>query len=193
MRRLVVGIGQCGLDILDNLERELHIDTVAVDHDKYALHASKADDAVLVMEKEGMADSAGLRIDHELSLDSMHHIEEMVAPYDVVYIIAALGGRAGGVILPAVAKTALKKGKEVKGKIILPFEEEESKRKIAEMYLDSVRDVFTDLDVYDNNEYINQAGDTVTLDSIHSLNSIFEEINRDIVREIQSDMVYEQQ
>lgn len=193
MRRLVIGVGQAGIDIIDNISRDLSsVETAAMDLDKYALHASGAEHTVLVRDTgTNVGKSRGLRIDQEVSLNTMEEIAEVVEPYDVVYIIGALGGRAGGVILPAVAKTAREQGKIVRGKIILPFEEQQSKREIAEVYLDEVRDLFTRLDVYDNNEYLEQAEGRVEMDSLYSLQSIFEEINRDISREIQRDIVYE--
>lgn len=192
MRRLLIGIGQCGLDVVDNIQHELKIGTAAIDHDKYALHASGADQKILVSEDNTVTQTDGLRIDHEVSLEALSEIQRLISSYDRIYIVAALGGRAGGVILPAVVKMAVKLNKQVDGKIILPFEQEESKREIAEMYLDSIRDLFHDLDVYDNNQYVEQADEEITLDSIYSLNSIFEEINRDIRREIQRDIIYEE-
>lgn len=192
MRRLLIGIGQCGLDVVDNIKHQLSISTAAIDHDKYALHASDADRKILVLEENAVTKTDGLRIDHEVSLESLSEIQRLISSYDRIYIVAALGGRAGGVILPAVVKTAVKLNKQVDGKLILPFEQEESKREIAEMYLDSIRDLFHTLDVYDNNQYVEKADDEITLDSIYSLNSIFEEINRDIRREIQRDIIYEE-
>lgn len=193
MRRLVVGVGQCGIDIIDNISQDLQsVDTAAMDLDKYALHAAGADHTVLVRDAgNDIGQSRGLRIDQEVSLNAMEEIGTVVEPYDVVYVIGALGGRAGGVIVPAVAKKAKEQGKIVRGKIILPFEEEQSRREIAEVYLDEVRPLFTRVDVYDNNEYLKQAEGEVSMDSLYSLHSIFEEINRDISREIQRDIVYE--
>ncbi|MCJ7429271.1 MAG: hypothetical protein MUP66_02670 [Candidatus Nanohaloarchaeota archaeon QJJ-5] len=190
VERLLLGIGQCGIDIVDNVSRDLSLPTAAVDLDKYALHASDAERTVYVKESGGGVVGEGFKIDHQIDLDSIEQLKDMLEPFDVVYVISALGGRAGGVLMPAVVKLALKMGKRVNGKIILPFETEESRRRIAELYLDTVRELFTEIDVYDNHEYVQQADGDIDMDSIHSLQSIFEEVNRDILREIQSDIVY---
>lgn len=191
--RLLLGIGQAGIDIVDNVSRDLSLPTAAVDLDKYALHASDAERTIYVKEAGGGVVGEGFKIDHQIDLDSIEQLKNLLEPFDVIYVISALGGRAGGVLLPAVVKLALKMGKRVNGKIILPFETEESRRRIAELYLDTIRDLFTELDVYDNHEYVRQADGDIDLDSIHSLQSIFEEVNRDISREIQSDIVYAQE
>ncbi|MDY6777080.1 MAG: hypothetical protein SVU32_00315 [Candidatus Nanohaloarchaea archaeon] len=190
MERLLIGIGQAGIDIVENISRDISLETAAIDLDRYSLHAADVDHSVFVKETEAL-DASGLNIDHEIDINSIEHVKELIEPYDGLYIISALGGRAGGVIVPAVAKTALEMGLQVHGKIILPFEEEESKRQIAELYLDNIRDLFTTLDIYDNHEYVEKADEEVTLDSLYSLHSIFEEINRDIKREIQQDILYE--
>ncbi|MDY6771530.1 MAG: hypothetical protein SV186_06290 [Candidatus Nanohaloarchaea archaeon] len=194
MRRLVIGIGQAGIDVIDNISRDISnsVDTAAIDLDKYALHSSGAQHTILVRDTGvDVGKSRGLRIDQEVDLNTMEEIESVLEPYDVVYLVGALGGRAGGVILPAVAKKAKEMGKIVRGKIILPFQEEKSKREIAEVYLEEVKPLFTDVDVYDNHEYMKQSEGEIGIDSLYSLHSIFEEINRDISREIQRDIAYE--
>jgi cell division GTPase FtsZ len=193
MDRLLIGIGQCGADILENISRDLSVPTAAIDLDKYTLHACNADSCILVREGDegNIGGSEGLGIDFETNMQSMEEIERLMRPYDVIYIMAALGGRAGGVVLPAVAKKAQNLGKNVRGKIVLPFEDEKNRRQIAELYLEEIRPLFTDIDVYDNHEYVENADGEVTLDSLYHINSIFEEINRDILREIQRDIVYE--
>lgn len=192
MKRLLLGIGQCGIDIVENISPELSMDTAVVDLDKYALHSSGADQKIYVCETDNTAQGEDLGIDYEVDIKSLEDIRRVIEPYTIVYIISALGGRAGGVILPAVAKMAQEQGKQVRGKLILPFQEEEAKREIAELYLDDVKELFADVDVYDNHEYISRAEGEVTMDSIYSVHSIFDEINRDILREIQRDVLYEE-
>ncbi|MDY6788682.1 MAG: hypothetical protein SVV03_01835 [Candidatus Nanohaloarchaea archaeon] len=193
-KRIVVGIGQAGIDILDNIARDLSIPTAAVDLDRYSLHSSKADHTVFVREtSDDYGRDRRLEIDSEIDLRSLDRLEGLIDDYDVVYIISALGGRAGGVILPAVAKKGVDMGKIVFGKLIIPFEEEKDKREIAEVYLAEIEDFFTEVDIYDNNEYIEKAEGEITLDSVYSLDSIFEEINRDILREIQRDVAYDKE
>ncbi len=190
--RLVIGIGHAGIDILENIDRDLSIPTLAVDLDRYALHSSNADHTVFVKEdSDDYGRDSRLEIDREIDLRSINHIEDIIRKYDTIYIISALGGRAGGVILPAVAKKAIDLGKRVFGKLIIPFEEEEGKREIAEVYLREIEDFFTEVDIYDNNKYIENAGEEVTLDSVYSLDSLFQEINRDILRELQRDIAYD--
>ncbi len=192
MKVLLIGIGQAGIDIMDNISEDLSIPTLAIDLDKYALHSSDADHTIYVKESH-IEDTAELSIHSHVHIDAMDELRPILQPYDVIYIVGALGGRAGGVIIPAVAKEARDMGKKIRGKIIMPFRVEESKREIAEVYVDHVKELFTDVDIYDNHEYIDNADQEITLDSVYSLNSIFEEINRDILREIQRDIVYEQQ
>ena len=191
MKRLLVGVGHAGIDIVENISDELGLPTMAVDLDRYCVHQAHADYSVFVNEGK-VKDSSNLRIDNEFHIDNINDIQEIFEKYDVVYLISALGGRAGGVVFPAIAKEAIRLGKRVKPKVILPFEIESTRREIAEIFLENIEELFDEIDVYDNNEYVKKAEREVTLDSIYSINSLFEEINRDVLREIQKDLMDEE-
>ena len=191
MKRLLVGVGHAGIDIVENISDELGLPTMAVDLDRYCVHQAHADYSIFVNEGK-VEDSSKLRIDNEFHIDNIEDIQEIFSRYDMIYLISALGGRAGGVIFPALAKEAIRLGKKVKPKVILPFEIESTRREIAEIFLENLEELFEQIDVYDNNEYVKHSDKEVSLDSIYSINSLFEEINRDILREIQKDLIHEE-
>lgn len=187
---LIVGTGRAGMNAVHHIQSNTRLDTACFDTDADALNECTADTVVLVKEKSlvNYVDR-GFEIDSEITLKEIEKIEHMLSPYKRVYIVGALGGTSGTVILPAVAKQAYDLDKTLIGNLIIPFRIENRRRKIAEFYLEEIREFFTEVNLYDNSEYADQFEET-NLDNVTSLQKIFNAVNEDILRSIQENELY---
>jgi cell division GTPase FtsZ len=190
---LIVGTGRAGMNAVHHIQGETELDTACFDTDAEACDECVADTVVLVKEKNlvNYVDR-GFEIDSEITLKEIEKIEHMFSPYKRVYVVGALGGTSGTVILPAVAKQAHDLRKDLVGELIMPFQIENRRRKIAEFYLDEIREFFTEVEVYDNSEYADRFEDT-ELEKVASLQKVFDAVNEDILRSIQEHELYEQE
>jgi cell division protein FtsZ len=122
---LVIGVGGAGNTIIDAVwtTRFPQVKTVAADTDKQDLDSTHADLKILLGNdlikrsgKENPDESANA------VTEARSEIERLFKPETIVFVVAGIGGGAGSVAAPQVAKIAREKGALVIAIIFLPFQ-----------------------------------------------------------------------
>ena len=120
-RIAVVGIGGAGNNTLNRIGH-IHDDAVhliALNTDAQALAQTHADEHLCL--GEGLGAGGAAEIGERVAEASRHHIAEMLRRYDLVFVLAGMGGGTGTGAAPVVARIARELGALVIGMVTLPF------------------------------------------------------------------------
>ncbi len=136
---LVVGVGGAGCNTVNTLStlNLSGVDLLAINTDRLSLERSRADKKLLLGKKyvNGQSTSGNIELGERIAESSIAEIKEMLDGYDIIFVIAGLGGGSGGGIGPVVAQQAkLNKKSLVVSIVTLPFRAE-GKRKMDLAYI----------------------------------------------------------
>ena len=130
-RIAVVGIGGAGNNTLNRIGH-IHGDAVhliALNTDAQALQQTHADEHLCL--GEGLGAGGTVEIGERAAEASRHHIAELLRRYDLVFVLAGMGGGTGTGAAPVVARIARELGALVIGIVTLPFSFEGTPRRQA--------------------------------------------------------------
>lgn len=134
LRVAVVGIGGAGCNIVSSFYDALcPVDTIAINTDKDALHATRADTKLYICREvlHGEGAQGDATIGRRCADIHMQEIREAVAGYDAVFVIAGLGGGTGTGAMPVVIDAAQSQGIMTFAVAINPFSLEGRRREVA--------------------------------------------------------------
>ena len=154
-RIVVVGIGGCGMNVLNNiiLSRGLpEISFIAVSHDLQALQRSVAKHKILLASEE--AEISGNRA----TMQTLEHLPTLLEGAEAIFIIAGMGGSTGSKAAPIIAKMAKDTGALFIGFVTRPFFfEGKARREVAEASIAEFRKHVDSLVVIPNDNLLSQA------------------------------------
>jgi cell division protein FtsZ len=109
------------------------IDTIAINTDKYHLARVKAGKRLLLAEQStgGYGTGGNAELGEKVAYEFANEIEELVKPYDIVFITAGMGGGTGTGTAPVVAELARRHGAVSVALVTIPFDIEKSRLKTA--------------------------------------------------------------
>ena len=133
-RTAVIGVGGAGCNIVSDIYWDLpSVDTIAVNTDKDTLLRTEADKKLFIC--KAVTQGEGTRGDSLLGKRcAQAHIEEIesvLSGYDVVYIVAGMGGGTGSGAAPVIAEIAQRLNLVVFSIAVNPFSFEGARMKIA--------------------------------------------------------------
>jgi len=134
----VVGCGGAGNNIVDTMYWQCQgVHTVALNTDAKALDRISAHAKL----KLGNEETCGLpEIGERCAEESASKIRSAIEGYEIVFVIAGLGGGAGTGIAPVVARIAQEEGAVVFAVPILPFSIEGKRRELALQALEQLKE-----------------------------------------------------
>ena len=133
-RTAVIGVGGAGCNIVSDIYWDLpSVDTVAVNTDKDALLRTEADKKLFIC--KAVTKGEGTRDDSLLGKKCaqahIEEIEEVLSNYDVVYIVAGMGGGTGSGAAPVIAEIAQRLNLIVFCIAVNPFSLETARTRVA--------------------------------------------------------------
>ena len=176
MRTAVVGIGGAGCNIVSDIFwKEPSLDTIAINTDKVAMESVDADRKLFIC--RSVTQGQGTKGDNMLGRRcAQAHIEEIrnvLSDYDVVYIVAGMGGGTGTGAAPIVAEIAADLGMIVSSIVVSPFSFETARTMTANEGIMRMRSVCKMTTVIDNDLVLKNFPDMTMEDA-------FAEVNRRI-------------
>ena len=137
----VVGCGGAGNNIVDSIYWQCHgVQTIVVNTDQKTLDRVNAHKKIR-LGADGQDGGYQLPECEKLAEDSSFAIRRALDGYDIVFVVAGLGGAAGSGAAPVIARIAREEGATVFAVPVLPFAAEADRKGIAEMALEQLRDV----------------------------------------------------
>ena len=133
-RTAVIGVGGAGCNVVSDIYWDLpSVDTIAVNTDKDALLNTDADRKLFIC--KAVTKGEGTRGDSLLgrrcAQAHIEEIEDVLSNYDVVYIVAGMGGGTGSGAAPIIAEIAQRLNLVVFSIAIDPFSFETARVKTA--------------------------------------------------------------
>jgi len=140
----IVGIGGAGCNFVNMFTGQCDMDTIAINTDKVALHATKADKKVYIC--KGVLHGEGAQGNASLGRNCADiHIEEIreaVAGYDKVFVVTGLGGGTGTGAAPVVIDAAQSQNIMTFAVAIKPFSfEGEARNEVASRGYNEIRQI----------------------------------------------------
>ena len=158
---LVAGIGGAGCNTINTLStlNLSGVDLLAINTDKVSIERSRADKKLLLGKRyvNGQSTSGNIELGQMIAESSITEIKEMLDGYDIIFILAGLGGGSGGGIGPVVAQQAkLNKKSLVVSIVTLPFRAEgKRKMEIASVSLEKFYQNSNTVIVLENDRLLN--------------------------------------
>ncbi|MDO5861996.1 MAG: cell division protein FtsZ [Thermoplasmata archaeon] len=152
-RVAVVGVGGAGCNVVSSFYGAcLPVDTIAINTDKEGLHNTKADLKLYicreVLHGEGAQGDAVLG--RRCADIHIAEIREALSSYDVVFVVAGLGGGTGSGAMPVVIDAAQSQGIDTYAIAISPFTLEGSRKAVAREAWGHIRAVCEGSIIVDN-------------------------------------------
>lgn len=149
----VVGCGGAGNNIVNTIYWQCQsVHTVALNTDEKALSKINAH-TKLKLGNEG--DTYGVpEIAERCAEESASSIRRAIEGYEIVFVVAGLGGGAGSGIAPVVARIAQEEGAVVFAVPILPFSIEGKRRELALQALEQIQQIANVVVPLDNDRLI---------------------------------------
>ena len=143
-RTAVIGVGGAGCNVVSDIYWDLpSVDTIAVNTDKDALLNTDADRKLFIC--KAVTKGEGTRGDSLLgrrcAQAHIEEIEDVLSNYDVVYIVAGMGGGTGSGAAPIIAEIAQRLNLVVFSIAINPFSFESARMKTAKDGIAHLRSV----------------------------------------------------
>lgn len=175
----VVGCGGAGNNVIDSVYWSCPgVHTVAVNTDPKGLDQISAHDKVRIG-STGEVLSCGMpEVGERYAEESSDDIRGAIEGYDIVFVVAGLGGGAGSGAAPVVCRLAREEGAIVFSVPILPFSIEGERRSIAMTTLEQLQEISNIVVPLDNDKLQSVCGSM-------SFSSAFEIIDKSIVRLIE--------
>ncbi len=154
----VVGCGGAGSNIVHGIYwKSSRVDTVAVNTDEEHLRKIDAHKKVLIGKDVSFGrDTSGFpEVGEHCAVKAREVLKEALRGYDIVFVVAGMGGGTGTGVAPVVANVAKELGAVTFGLPILPFEVEgQSRRATAEEGVGKLKEHATFTIVLDNNKLL---------------------------------------
>ncbi|MGC9138146.1 MAG: cell division protein FtsZ [Thermoplasmata archaeon] len=132
-RILVAGVGGAGCNTINTLSslNLRGVDLLAINTDRISLERSMASKKLLLGKRyvNGQSLSGDIDLGQKIAESSLPEINNILDGYDIIFVLAGLGGGSGGGIGPVVAQQAKNKRSLVISIVTLPFRAE-GKRKM---------------------------------------------------------------
>jgi cell division protein FtsZ len=157
-RIVVIGIGGAGNNTVTRLMESgiTSAECIAINTDAIHLHASKANQKILVGEKltKGLGVGGDPKLGRAAIEESRKLIEELLTNVDIAFITAGLGGGTGTGAAPMIAEIAKRKGALTVGVMTTPFKMEKGRTQLASKALTDMRRKCDTVVIIDNNKLV---------------------------------------
>ena len=175
-RTAVIGVGGAGCRMVSGIYWDLpSVDTIAVNTDKEALLDTDADRKMFIC--KAVTKGEGTRGDSLLGKKCaqahMEEIEDVLSDYDVVYIVAGMGGGTGSGAAPIIAEIAQRLNLIVFSIAVNPFSFETARMKTAKEGIMHLRAVCPMTVVIENDLVLEKMPDM-------SMNDAFDAVNKSV-------------
>ncbi|MBO4552292.1 MAG: cell division protein FtsZ [Candidatus Methanomethylophilaceae archaeon] len=175
-RTAVIGVGGAGCRMVSDIYWDLpSVDTVAVNTDKDTLLNTDADRKLFICKAvtKGEGTKGDSLLGRRCAQAHMEEIEEMLSHYDVVYIVAGMGGGTGSGAAPIIAEIAQRLNLVVFSIAVNPFSFETARTKTARDGVAHLRSVCPMTVVIENDLVLDKMGDL-------SMNEAFGIVNKSV-------------
>ncbi len=159
----VVGCGGAGSNIVHGIYwKSSRIETVAINTDEEHLRSMDAHKKVLIGKDVSFGKDAGgfPEVGEHCAEKARNVIHEALKGYDIVFVVAGMGGGTGTGVAPVVASVAKELNAVTFGLPIMPFDHEGDERKrVASEGVLKLKDEADFIIVLDNNKLMSFASD----------------------------------
>ena len=165
-RTAVIGVGGAGCNVVSDIYWDLpSVDTVAIKTDKDTLLRIDADRKIFICRDvtKGEGTRGDSLLGRRCAQAHLEEIEETLSHYDVVYIVAGMGGGTGSGAAPIVAEIAQRLNLVVFSIAINPFSFESARSRTAKDGIAHLKAVCPMTVVIENDLVLGKMGD-MTLD-----------------------------
>lgn len=176
MRTAVVGIGGAGCNIISDVYwNEPSLDTIAINTDRKAMESVDADRKLFICKSvtQGQGTNGDSMLGKRCAQAHLDEIREVLSGYDVVYIVAGMGGGTGTGATPVIAEIAESLGLITSSILISPFSFETARLNTAKEGIMRMRAVCRMTTVIENDLVLKNYPDL-------TMSEAFEEVNRRI-------------
>ena len=172
-RTAVIGVGGAGCRMVSDIYWDLpSVDTIAVNTDKDALLNTDADRKLFIC--KAVTNGEGTRGDSLLGKKCaqahMEEIEDVLSNYDVVYIVAGMGGGTGSGAAPIIAEIAQRLNLIVFSIAVNPFSFETARLRTAKDGIAHLRSVCPMTVVIENDLVLDKMSDMSMKDAFDVVN-----------------------
>jgi len=178
----IVGVGGAGCNFVSAFTGRCGMDTVAINTDKDALHASSADRKIYIC-RGVVLHGEGAKGDTKLGKNCADiHIEEIreaLSGYDKVFVVAGLGGGTGTGAAPVVIEAAQSQNIMTFAIAIKPFSFEGPRVEIAKAGYGDIRQVCPFSIAVENDMIVSKLSD-------RTMDEAFAEVNEAIMAHIEA-------
>jgi cell division protein FtsZ len=166
IRAKVIGIGGAGVSLVDGLRFDNFesVEHLAVDVDSRALSDSIAGDKLSFGRRHtrGMGTGGEYTLARKAIEEEKDIIRKKLEGFDIVFLLAGLGGGTGGGATPVIARLAREAGAIVFAFVPLPFSWEKGRHKMAEGCLSDLRKVANAVVPLPNDSLLQMGGNDAT-------------------------------
>lgn len=170
----IVGVGGAGCNFVSAFTGRCDMDTIAINTDKAALHASAADRKIYIC-KGVVLHGEGAKGDTRLGMQCADiHIEEIkeaLAGYEKAFIVAGVGGGTGTGATPVVIEAAQSQNVRTFAIAIKPFSFE-GRSEVAKEGLGKIRMVCPRTTTFDNEMIISKMSDMTMDEAYAAVNNV---------------------
>ena len=175
-RTAVIGVGGAGCRMVSDIYWDLpSVDTIAVNTDKEALLATDADKKLFICKAvtKGEGTKGDSLLGKRCSQAHMEEIQEVLSNYDVVYIVAGMGGGTGSGAAPIIAEIAQRLNLIVFSIAVNPFSFETARTRTAKDGIAHLKAVCPMTVVIENDLVLEKMSDL-------SMNAAFDIVNKSV-------------
>jgi len=170
----IVGVGGAGCNFVSAFTGRCDMDTIAINTDKAALHASAADKKIyickgVVLHGEGAKGDA--RLGMQCADIHIEEIKEALAGYEKAFIVAGVGGGTGTGATPVVIEAAQSQNVRTFAIAIKPFSFE-GRSEVAKEGLGKIRMVCPRTTTFDNEMIISKMSDMTMDEAYAAVNNV---------------------
>ena len=173
VRTAVVGVGGAGCNVVSDIFWDMpSVDTIAVNTDRAAMENIDADRKMFICKSvtKGEGTKGDSMLGRRCAQAHMEEIREVLSEYDVVYIVAGMGGGTGTGAAPVIAEIAQGLDKVVSSILIDPFSFESSRTVVAKDGIARMRSVCPMTVVVENDLVLKRYPDSTMEDAFHAVN-----------------------
>ena len=172
-RTAVIGIGGAGCKVVSDIYWDLpSVDTIAINTDKDTLLNTDADRKLFICREvtKGEGTRGDSLLGRRCAQAHLEEIEEALSDYDVVYIVAGMGGGTGSGAAPIVAEIAQRLNLVVFSIAINPFSFETARSRTAKDGIAHLRSVCPMTVVIENDLVLEKMSDMTMDDAFRTVN-----------------------
>ena len=179
-RIAVVGVGGAGCNVVGAFYESLcPVDTIAINTDKDALHATDADTKIYICREvlKGEGAQGDVTLGKRCADIHREEIRQALAGHDFVFVIAGLGGGTGTGAASVVIDAASSQGITTFAVAISPFSFEGRRKEVAREGYRHIRAVCQNTVLVDNDLVLQRMPDL-------TMSRAFGEVNRSIMKHV---------